>query len=93
MILNRIQPFVNPLLRNNQNGFRPGISTTTHILALRRLIEGIKSQNIKAIIKMFYFRKTFYSINRSRMFNILSAYGTPRAIIDKITVLHTDVQK
>ena len=24
MILNRIQPFINPLLRNDQNGFRPG---------------------------------------------------------------------
>ena len=50
MILNRIQPFINPLLRNNQNGFSPGRSTTTHILALRRLIEGIKSHNMKAII-------------------------------------------
>ena len=34
MILNRIQPFTNSLIRNNQNGFRPGRSTTTHILAL-----------------------------------------------------------
>ena len=34
MILNRIQPFTNPLLRHNQNGFRPGRSTTTHILTL-----------------------------------------------------------
>ena len=38
MILNRIQPVIDPLLRINQNGFRPGRSTTAHILALRRLL-------------------------------------------------------
>ena len=32
MILNRIQPIVYKLLRNNQNGFRPGIGTIAHIL-------------------------------------------------------------
>ena len=39
MILNRIQPTIDPLLRNNQNGFRPSRSTMPHILALRRLLE------------------------------------------------------
>ena len=41
MILNRIQPKLDQHLRPNQNGFRPGRSTTAHILALRRLIEGV----------------------------------------------------
>ena len=68
----------------------PGRSTKTHIIALRRLIEGIKSQNMKAIITIVEFRKTFDSINKSRMFKIISAYGTPRAIIDMISVLHVD---
>ena len=89
MILNIIQPLINPLLRNNQNGFKPVISTT-HIIALRRLIEGIKSHNMKAIITFVDFRKAFDSINISRMFKILSAYGTPKAIIDMISVLHAD---
>ena len=35
MILNRIQPEIDKHLRPNQNGFRPGRSTTVHILALR----------------------------------------------------------
>ena len=39
LILNRIQPFINTILRNIHNGLRPGRSTTTHILALRRLIK------------------------------------------------------
>ena len=44
MILNRILPKIDSHLRPNQNGFRPGKSTTTHILALRRLIEEVKSE-------------------------------------------------
>ena len=67
-----------------------GRSTTTHILALRRLIEGIKSHNMKAIITFVDFRKEFDSINISRMFNIISTYYTPRAIIYMISVLHAD---
>ena len=31
-ICNHSQPFINLILRNSQNGFRPGRSTTTHIL-------------------------------------------------------------
>ena len=50
MILNRIKPHIDPILRPNKNGFRTGRSTTSHILALRRLIEGVKSHNLKAII-------------------------------------------
>jgi len=38
-----------PILRMNQNGFRPKRSTLAKILALRRLIEGIKSEE-------FFFR-------------------------------------
>ena len=39
MLLNRIQPHLDPHLRPNQNGFRPKRSTTAHILALRIIIE------------------------------------------------------
>ena len=42
MLLNRIKPSLEEVLRDNQNGFRPGRSTTSHILALRRIIEGAK---------------------------------------------------
>ena len=38
MILNRIRPKIDPLLRGNQSGFRPGRSTTMQVLALRRIV-------------------------------------------------------
>ena len=43
MILNRTQPEIDKRLRPNQNGFRPGRSTAAQILALRRIIEGVKN--------------------------------------------------
>ena len=88
MILNRIQPVIDPLLRINQNGFRPGRSTTAHILALRRLIEGVKSRNRQAIILYIDFRKAFDSIHRCKMFEILKAYDIPPKLLRTIEMLH-----
>ena len=59
MILNRLHPKMDDHLRSNQNGFRSGRTTTAHILALRRLIEGVKSHNRKAIIIYVDFQKAF----------------------------------
>ena len=37
LMLNRIHPVIDNLLGSNQNGFRPGRSTSSHLLALRRI--------------------------------------------------------
>ena len=92
MILNRIQPKIDPLLRKNQNGFRPGRSTVAHILALRRLIEGVKSNNRSAIITFVDFKKAFDSVNRQSMHEILKALWcskvvTPDGETDSINIL------
>ena len=43
-------------------GFRSGISTITHSIALRRSIEGIQFHNLKVIITFGDFRKAFDSL-------------------------------
>ena len=45
-----------PLLRDNQKGFRRGRSTTSHILALRRILEGARDKNISAVMLFIDFR-------------------------------------
>ena len=72
--MNRIQPIVDTLLRNNQNGFRPGRVTIIHILAIRRLIEGFKTRYIQSIITFGDFKKAFDSIDREVLFKILKIY-------------------
>ena len=56
MILYRIRPHLDPILRINQNGFRPGRSTTGQILTIRRLIEGIKSKNLPSVLTFVDFK-------------------------------------
>ena len=92
MILNRIQPKIDPHLRRNQNGFRPGRSTTTHILALRRLIEGVKRNNLQAIITFVDFKKAFDSVDREMMFKILQAYDVPPKLLNAIKLMHQDTK-
>ena len=87
MVLNRIQPRIDNHLRPNQNGFRPGRTTTAHILALRRLIEGVRNHNQKALVLYVDFKKAFDSIHRSSMMRILKAYDIPPkllAVVEKM---------
>ena len=46
MISNRAGPFIDPLLRPNQNGFRKGHSTLSQILTIWRVIKSIKEKNL-----------------------------------------------
>ena len=92
MLLNRIQPKLDPHLRPNQNGFRPRRSTTAHILALRRIIEGVKRNNLKAVLLFVDFSKAFDSIHRGKMMKILRAYGIPEQLVSAITKLYEDTR-
>ena len=92
MILNRIQPVLDPLLRTNQNGFRPGRSTISQILGLRRLIEGIKSKNLPSVILFLDFRKAFDSVHRGKMLKILKAYGLPNELVSTIGKMYENTR-
>ena len=89
MILNRIRPSVEELLRDNQNGFRQGRSTTTHILALRRILEGAQAKNLTAVMLFIDFKKAFDSVHRGLLMKILRAYGIPEIIVSFIQVMYT----
>ena len=59
MILNRIRHAIDPHLRENQNGFREERTTVAQILALRRLIEEVKKNNLTAVLCFIDFKKAF----------------------------------
>ena len=50
LLLNRIQPEMEKILRRNKNGFRKGSSTIGQILAARRIIEGVKTTQTPATL-------------------------------------------
>ena len=59
LILNRIRCVIDPMLRYNQNGFRPKRTTVAQVLALRRIIEGVKANNLPAVL-------TFIDISKAK---------------------------
>ena len=81
LILNRIRPVLDPLLRNSQNGFRLKRSTVGQILALRRILEGVKEKNMSCIITFIDFKKAFDTVHRGKLIEILRAYGVPEKVV------------
>ena len=88
LLLNRIVPKIDPLLRKNQNGFRKGRSTLSQILSIRRIIEECRKYNKEITLCFVDFRKAFDSISREKMFEILHLYGIPPKIIEAIKIMY-----
>ncbi len=84
MILNRIRPKLHPLVRPYQYGLRTGRTTFNQILALGRVIEGIKEYNLKPVMTFIDFKKAFYMVHRGMMLKILKAYGIPDSLVAAI---------
>ena len=92
MLLNRIRPVLDPLLRKNQNGFRQNRSPTGQVLTIRRIIEGAKSKQLCATILFIDFSKAFDSIHRGNMREILNAYGLPGESVKAIMISYIGSQ-
>ena len=92
LILNRIRCVIDPKLRYNQNGFRPKRTTVAQVLALRRIIEGVKANNLPAVLTFIDFSKAFDSIHRGKMIKILKAYGIPPTLLRAIEAMYTNTK-
>ena len=80
LLHNRIKPKIDNILRKNQNGFRRIRSTTSQILTIRRILEGVRSKNLQATVLFVDFTKAFDSIHRGKIAQILLANGLPKEI-------------
>ena len=88
ILLNRIRNEVDPILRKNQAGFRPGRSCAQQIHILRRVLEGFRDNKLPLVVTVIDFEKAFESINRKVMFTVLRHYGIPKAVVNAISVLY-----
>ena len=92
LILNRVRPVLDCHFRTNQNGFRVSRTTVGHILALRRLIEGIKANQLPAIITFIDFRKAFDTIHWGKMLKILRAHGIPEQLVNAFSQMYENAR-
>ena len=67
LLRNRIEPKIDNILRKNQNGFRRNRSTTSQILTIRRILEGVRAKNLQTTLLFVDFSKAFDSIHRGKM--------------------------
>ena len=89
---NRIEPKIENILRKNQNDFWRNRSTTSQILTIHRILEGVRAKNIQATLLFVDFTKAFDSIHRGKMEQILLAYGLPRETVAAITILYRNTK-
>ena len=60
------------------------------ILTIRRILEGVRANNLPAVLLFIDFSKAFDSIHRGKMRDILIAYGVPQETVDAIMMLYQD---
>ena len=92
LLRNRIETKIDNILWKNQNGFRRNSSTTSQILTIRRILEGVRAKNLEATLLFVDFTKAFDSIHRGKMEQILLAYGLPKETIAAITILYRNTK-
>ena len=88
----RIYKYIYIYLEKNQNGFRRNRSTTSQILTIRRILEGVRAKNLQATLIFVDFTKAFDSIHRGKMEQILLAYGIPKETVAAITILYRNTK-
>ena len=92
LLWNRIEPKRDNILRKNQNGFWRNRSTTSQILTICRILEGVRAKNLQATLLFVDFTKAFDSIHRGKMEQILLAYGLPKETVAAIMILYRNTE-
>ena len=88
LLRNRIEPKIDNIRRKNQNALRRNRHTTSQILTIRRIFEGVRAKNLRATILFVDLTKDFNSIDRGMTEHILHAYGLPKETVAAIMILY-----
>ena len=91
-ICNRIEPKIENILRKNQNGFQRNKSTTSQILTIHQILEGVCAKNLAATILFVDFTKAFDSIHRGKIEPIQLAYSLPKEAVAAIMMLYRNMK-
>ena len=79
-------------LERTKNDFRMNRSTTSQILTIRRILEGVRAKNLEATILFVDFTNAFDSIPRGKAEQILLTYGLPKETAAAIMILYRNTK-
>ena len=78
LLRNRIEPKIDNIFRKNENGFRRNRSTTSQILTIRKILEGVRAKILQATLIFVDFTKAFDSIFMGKQFQLTNIYEPNR---------------
>ena len=82
----------NDIILKHHIFFQRNRSTTSQILTIHRLLEGVRAKNLQATLLFVDFTKAFNSIHRGKMEQILLASGLPKETVAAITILYRNTK-
>ena len=84
ILLERMKAAVDPLLRDQQAGFRSNRSCTDQIASLRIIVEQSIEWNSSLYINFIDYEKAFDSVDRETLWKLMRHYGIPEKIISLV---------
>ena len=91
LLHNSIEPEIGKILWKNQNGFRRKRITTSQILTIRWVLEGVRAKTIEGTLLFVDFYQAFVAIHGWKMVSILLAYAPPKETVEVIMMLNKNM--
>ena len=88
ILLNRMEPVLDGLLRDEQAGFRRGRGCNDQIFVVRHLMQQANEKKMPLSMCFVDFEKAFDSVSRKVMSKIMRHYGVPERFVKVVTDLH-----
>ena len=92
LLHNRIEPKIDNIFWKNQNGSRRNRSTTSQILTICWILEGVHTKKLQAKILFVDVTKAFDFFNRGKMEQILLPFGLPEETVAAIMMLYRNTK-
>ena len=92
LLLNRNEPESEKILLKNHNGFRRKGSTTSKILTIYGIIEGVRAKNLVATLLFVDFSLVFDSIDRGKREQILLTFAISEETVTAIMILYKNTK-
>ena len=88
LLLNRMEPILDGILREEQAGFRKGRGCSDQIFVVRHLMQQANEMKARLSLCFVDFEKAFDSVSRGVMGKVLRHYGVPEWLVKLVINLH-----